>query len=248
MYFLFSGEGPTDLGSGRSGLEIHEHLDGHFEPGPVAHLVDQTIHAVLGFSPLESGHCGFVSESSLSRRSEQLNPTKESVVLRGMKRPRETIYFFNNARALARIARDKRSSLGNEGEQVVAILFRDADGTASASRGNWADKQDSIVRGFAAEGWGDGVPMLANPKSEAWLLCALQDQPYQDCEKWERAAGNDRSPHALKAQLEERLGRPATREHLCQLVIDRTIDAARIDMPSFRAFRKRLDRVIATAE
>ncbi len=244
MYFLFSGEGPTDLGSGRSGLEIHEHLAGHFEPGPLAHLVDQIVADAKGFSPLETLHCGFVSESSLIERKGQLNPAKKSVVLRGVKRPKETIYFYNNARVLARIARKKWLSLDDAAAKVVAILFRDADGTASASRGNWADKHQSMINGFAAEGWASGVPMMPNPKSEAWFLCALQDNPYQNCHSLELASGNDRSPNALKPRLEQWLGPPVTAERLGELVKDRTIDAAKIDMPSFQAFRDRLHGAI----
>ena len=244
MYFLFSGEGPTDLGSGRSGLEIHEHLAGHFEPGPLAHLVDQMVEDAQGFSPLETLHCGFVSETSLSRRKDELNPAKKSVVLPGAKRRKETGYFYNNARILARIARKQASKLNTN---VVAVLFRDADGTASGSRGEWDAKHQSMLNGFAAEDCVSAVPMLANPKSEAWLLCALQDNPYQDCQKWEQASGNDQSPNALKPILELRLGLPVSRERLCELVANRTINHAKINMPSFNAFRRELHRVIPPA-
>ncbi len=241
MYLLFSGEGPTDLGSGRSGLEIHEHDAGQFEPGPLAHLVDQIVEDSRGFSPLETGLCGFVSETSLSRRKAGLNPTKKSVILPGVKRRKETGFFFNNARILARIAREKSSSLDGK---VIAVLFRDADGTASASRGEWANKYQSMLNGFSAEGWTHGVPMPANPKLEAWWLCAFQDNPYQGCHKLEQASGNDRSPNALKPLLEQRLGSPVGRERLCELVVDRAIDHARLDMPSFNAFREDLHRAI----
>ena len=242
MYFLFSGEGPTDLGAGSFGSEIHEHLAGDFKPGPLALLVDQTVEDIQRFSPLETRHCGFVSESSLSDRKQELNPLKKSVVLRGTKRPKETIYFYNSARELARIAREKSRSL--QQEAVVTILFRDADGTASASRGNWSDKHQSMLRGFAAENWSDGVPMVANPKSEAWLLCALRERPYQNCDKLEQGSGNDRSPNALKLLLEKLMGGPVSCERLCELVINRTIDHEKIDMPSFNAFRGNLHRVI----
>ncbi len=245
MYFLFSGEGPTDLGSGHSGQEIHEHLVGHFEPGPLAHVIDQIVEDARGFSPLETLHCGFVSETSLSRRKVELNPLKKSPILPGVKRQKETAYFYNDARIFARFAREKSSVLKQE--EVVAVLFRDADGTASAARGSWAAKHQSMLKGFADEQWSRGVPMLANPKLEAWLLCALQDNPYQECRKWEDASGNDRSPNALKPLLEQRLGLPISRERLCELVVDRTIDHAKLDMPSFNAFREDLHRAIHPA-
>ncbi len=242
MYFLFSGEGPSDLGSGWSGSHIHEHLAGHFKPGPLAHLIDQMIQQAEGFSPLDSLHCGFVSENTLGERKSELNPIKKAAKLPGVKREKESIYFYNHARVLARIARKKSVDLDQE--PVVAILFRDADGTASASRGNWANKHGSILRGFADECWPGGVPMVPNPKSEAWFLCALQDNPYQNCHSLELASGNDRSPNALKPRLEQWLGPPVSAERLGELVKDRTIDAAKIDMPSFQAFRDRLHEAV----
>ncbi len=56
---------------------------------------------------------------------------------------------------------------------VIAVLFRDSDGTASSGRGLWEDKRKSIEDGFGEAGFDYGVPMIPKPKSEAWLLCAF---------------------------------------------------------------------------
>jgi hypothetical protein len=128
---------------------------------------------------------------------------------------------------------------------VVAILFRDSDGTASAGRGLWAEKRQSMLDGFAQEGFLRGVPMIPKPKSEAWLLCALRANPYQGCESLEDRSGNDDSPNSLKRELKEIMGEelPVT-EILCGLIEDGKIDVDRIAMPSFGAFRSRLEEVI----
>lgn len=43
---------------------------------------------------------------------------------------------------------------------------------------------------------------------------------------------------------EKLLGEPASRERLCTMVLDRTIDFDKIQMPSFTAFHSRLEDVI----
>jgi len=63
-----------------------------------------------------------------------------------------------------------------------------------------------MLNGFAHEGFDSGVPMLPNPKSEAWLLCALKKpRPYQDCDRIEAGSGNAAAPDSLKAQLEQQV-------------------------------------------
>jgi hypothetical protein len=239
MYFLFSGEGATDLGEGVPGAEIAE--GGHFHHGPMAVMADQIVENRQGYSPLETGHHGYVSEYELTARAAELKAVKKSVRLPGPKQPKETRYFFNNARVLARIAKAKATLLKDE---VVAVLFRDSDGTASAGRGLWQEKRESMLHGFEEEGFSKGVPMIPKPKSEAWLLCALRKNPYQDCEALENRSGNDNSPNSLKSELEELLGAAPTREGLRDMVQNRIVDVERLRMPSFDAFRARLEEVI----
>jgi hypothetical protein len=86
--------------------------------------------------------------------------------------------------------------------------------------------------------------MIPKPKSEAWLICALKDEPYQHCEPLEDRSGNDTSPNPLKGELEALLGEPTSRKKLSEMVSDGTIDIGRIDMPSFHSFRESLQAAI----
>jgi hypothetical protein len=127
---------------------------------------------------------------------------------------------------------------------LVLVLFRDADGTASSGRGEWADKWNSMLAGFAIEQISTGVPMLPKPKSEAWILCALRNQ-YQSCAKLENESGNDASPNSLKKQLEEHLGETGSRTVINEKIAMGTIDLDKIaDMDSLTKFTDRLNEVI----
>ncbi|EDX77979.1 hypothetical protein MC7420_7717 [Coleofasciculus chthonoplastes PCC 7420] len=86
--------------------------------------------------------------------------------------------------------------------------------------------------------------MIPKPKSEAWVLCALRER-YQNCQRLENESGNDDSPNSLKKQLEEHLGKPATRELLNDKIDQGNLDISQIiDMPSLKAFKDRLDEVL----
>jgi hypothetical protein len=239
MYFLFSGEGPTDLGIGTGAGMICE--GDEFGHGPMAIIVDQMVEDRQGYSPLGVSVCGIVSEHSLSERKGQLKPAKKSIRLPGVKQPKETRYFFNNARLLARIAQEKRAELADE---VVAVLFRDSDGTASAGRGLWDDQRRSMIQGFDEEGFARGVPMIPRPKSEAWILCGLTGNPNYGGAPLEERSGNDNSPNSLKDELRTFAGKSLAREMLCEMVRDRRIDYRKIALPSFDAFANRLADVI----
>jgi hypothetical protein len=237
MYALLSGEGATDMGAATEGSPVCE--GEAFLQGPMAVIVDQIVEGKLHYSVFDVGSFGFVPERGLARRAGELKAAKKALRLPGKKRAKETRYFFNNARILARIAKEKEAE---REEEVVAVLFRDSDGTASAGRGPWEDKFTSMLHGFDEEGFPRGVPMI--PKSEAWALCALKPRPYHDCEGLERRSGNDDSPKALKKELAKILGEADVRKRLCEMLADREIDIRKIDMPSFTAFRSRLEEVI----
>jgi hypothetical protein len=222
MLLVLSGEGPTDLGG--YGEEI----------GPLTKLVDQWIEQRLGYSLVDCGFYYFFSKKQLSDRAKAIKPRS----MKGKKQASETRYFYKNARALALLARELDS------EEMIVVLFRDADGTASSDRGEWLDKWNSMLAGFEIEGMATGVPMIPKPKSEAWLLCALRDG-YQGCAGLEEESGNDASPRSLKGQLQEVLGEDTSRERLNDLVDRGDIDFSRIkDMRSLTAFTKRLDEVL----
>lgn len=238
MFFLLSGEGVSDIGAANGAAAICEGED--FVVGPMAVVVSKVVEAKHDYSIL-LGTCGFISERSLVQRAGELKAAKKQLRLPGKKQAKETHYFFNNARILARFAKEKATAFDGK---VVAILFRDADGTASAGRGDWDHKRKSMLDGFEEEGFDKGVPMIPKPKSEAWLICALKKNPYQGCQLLEGRSGNDRSPNSLKGELAELLGGKVAPEVLCEM-IDRLFNIDRIKMSSFSAFRDRLEEVIA---
>lgn len=239
MFLLLSGEGSTDIGSCVGAATVCQGPD--FLPGPMAIVVDQIIDAKLKYSPLAYLSVGCVSEAGLSGAAKGLAAAKKGLRLPGSKRRKETGYFYSNARALASIA---KATAISEKDEVVAVLFRDSDGTASAGRGLWADKRQSMLDGFDDESFNRGVPMIPRPKSEAWLLCGLKQQPYQGCGALEVRSGNDRSPNSLKDELEAVLGGATSRQNLVTLVQGRTVDIDKISMHSFSAFRIRLEAVL----
>lgn len=242
MYVLFSGEGPSDLGQCELGLDRCEAE--HFLPGPMSWVVDQLIERFqdFEFSHIESDCVGFISETYLA---ENKAPPTQKARLPGKKKPLETQYYFENARALAIAAQRKSEVINNE--KVIAVLFRDSDGTASAGRGDWANKHKSILAGFAEENFEYGVAMLPKPKSEAWLLCALKDNAYQHCQQLENESGNDKSQRPLKEQLSEALQGNDSAEQINDKIRSYEIDVHQIDMPSFNVFKDNLKEVVKGA-
>jgi len=235
MYFLLSGEGPTDIGlcsDGMNACEGNSHLQ-----GPMAIIISQLVEQRLQFSFMDTRYYGYVSKRELVNRASIFKSEKKSLRLPGKKKPKETGYFYRNARALALCAKDKEVEFN---DKVIAVFFRDSDGTASADRGLWKDKWDSIIQGFSIEGFERGVPMIPKPKSEAWIICSVKNNPYQNCVALENRSGNDKSPNSLKTELAEILKDQPSREQLCEMVNNGAIDINRIDMPSFLAFKKAL--------
>ncbi|MGI2029387.1 hypothetical protein [Endozoicomonas acroporae] len=239
MYLLFSGEGPTDMGQSTVANEVCE--GDQFQPGPMAWFVDQWVDRKAYLSHIEHDLCGFIPKPQLVTRAKA-SASGKSMGLRGKKHPEhETRYYYNNARAMAQIAKE-RPEFSND--KVIAVLFRDGDGTQSSGRGEWSAKYQSMMDGFSREGVDTGVPMIPRPKSEAWLLCAVGNN-YQHCRRLEDESGNDRSQNPLKEQLEQALGEDATRELLVERIRSRGIDIERIiDMPSLNKFKERLDEVL----
>lgn len=130
------------------------------------------------------------------------------------------------------------------GFRSISMLFRDADTKASGGRGEWQDKWDSIIKGFEDESLQTGVPMVAKPISEAWILCALQ-YAYHNCSTLENITASKKSPYSLKSQLEEHLGQTVTRTLLNNKIDDGEIDFTCInDMPSLNKFKERADAVM----
>lgn len=243
MYFLLSGEGPGDIGVCNPSADRCDRAG--FSEGPMAIIIDQLVETFQCYdmSHLDTDRVSYVSEGYLS--AHKLPPRKKAMSLRGKKRPAETKYYFENARSIAAAAKATSEEIA---DSVVAVLFRDADGTASAGRGNWIDKRNSMIEGFKAEDFDLGVPMVPKPKSEAWLLCATKVNPYQHCALLENESGNDDSGRiSLKDKLSASLNDNSGIGHINRQVVNRTIDALQIDMLSFNAFKEDLERAVKRA-
>lgn len=235
MILLVSGEGPSDIGACTNQQSVCRGED--FQAGPMGIIVDLLAERELGYSMLGVQTIEFIGETALIGHSKQL-PMALSA---GKKRDYETAYHFKSARALARLAINKKAQ---ETCEVGAVLFRDADGTRSTERGLYEAKWASIEGGFMAELFSHGIPMVPKPKSEAWLICALKNNAYQNCADLEESlSGNDNSPEPAKAELEGLLHARGRGFHdLSDMVPEMAMDNIR--MPSFDRFRERLREVI----
>lgn len=234
MLLVVSGEGPSDIGTRQPGNEGYV-----FVPGPMTILVDQLLELQLHYSLLDVDQVRFVAKAELvdaaaKHRGRQFRAP-------GKHRPKEAGYYYENALRLAHLARELASEAGSP---VIAVFFRDADGVQSAGRGEWHLKWASILAGFMDGGCETGVPMLPQPKSEAWLLCALREPSYQHCARLEQESGNDDSPNPLKAQLALVCDGATSALELADAVRNGHVDAQRIDMPSYNAFREQLVKAV----
>jgi hypothetical protein len=237
MRLLLSGEGPTDLGTTRlvaGGTQ--------FVPGPMAVIVDTLLEPRLGYSILRLHRDGAECLRHVNESELAANVKQASTVLPGIKSGKGMGYFTRAAEVLGRLA---QADAKEKNDDVLAVFFRDSDGTRAAPRNLWEQKFESIRAGFQRAEFEAGVAMVPRPKSEAWLLCALKEHAYQHCEALEDAPGNDNSPNALKARLHARMG-GANAEEQAEWVRSGQVDPASIGMPSFAAFVAELNRA-ATA-
>ncbi|MEP3348523.1 MAG: hypothetical protein ABJN96_01085 [Marinomonas sp.] len=235
MHLLLSGEGAGDIGVCDPSLPTCDRMG--LSEGPMAIIVDQLVELFQGYemSHLEYEKVSFVSKTYLVEN--KASPKSKGMSLPGKKKPVETKYFYENARSLAIAAKVKCDEIN---DKVVAVLFRDSDGTASAGRGFWSDKRKSMIEGFKAEQFEFGVAMVPKPKSEAWLLCATE-KGYQHCQLLENEPGNDGSNRlSLKSQLEKSLRGKSSKEDINALLRDLSIDVNLINMPSFNIFKEDL--------
>lgn len=234
MRLLLSGEGPTDLGHQKpseGGME--------FVPGPMAWVVDKVLerhhtqYSMLDIH-LAGGDCvTHVHETELAAMGKQGSP-----LFPGVKFGKGTAFFTRNAQVLGLWANQVAAE---EGQPVLAVLFRDGDGVRATPAGEWQSKVESMHRGFALVECDTGIPMVPRPKSEAWLLCALRAPGYANCTPLEDASGNDVSSNSLKKQLAALCGgKDPSADEQAEWVRAGVVDPMRIDMPSFNAFKQSL--------
>lgn len=242
MKLLLSGEGPTDLGIVTLGASGES-----FAPGPMAWIVDKLLERHhLSYSLIETHNAGagcivYVAKSRLASFAKQ---GKNNIRLPGFKYGKGNSFFASNAQCLGLYA--KKLSAEEAGTPVIAILFRDGDGTNS--KNEWSDKVESMRRGFELVEFRTGVSMVPNPKSEAWLICALRTPAYSGCASLEDESGNDNSSNPLKDQLARLCGglHPSA-ETQADWVREGRVDPSRIEMPSFSVFKEDLRKAARIA-
>jgi hypothetical protein len=239
MKLLISGEGTSDLGACNNAQG--QCSDEFFNPGPMAVWLARLWEALLHYNLLDIPDAVlFVSETALAQQSKQEGRGKRMHSLRSRDKPAETGLYFSNARQLGLMAKQ----LATDGQvPVMAVLFRDADGTHSAPGQLWQTKWNSILDGFSEATFDFGVPMLPKPKSEAWLLCAGKTARHSH-EGLEAISGNDDSPHSAKKQLDEFFGGHRAADQLADWCQENPTDWSNLlTMPSFKAFFERFQEV-----
>jgi hypothetical protein len=198
----------------------------------MAYFVDHEFKKHFGFSALDSQLTYFASESLLKQVQSKFrgNPMF-------MGKLNGSLLYRRNAQALGCLAR--HLSRQNGDQPVIAVLFRDCDGTNSTPKDRWEDLLKSLSGergGFKTLGVHTGVPMMPRPKSEAWLICSVQND-YLHCESLEDLPGNDCSPNGAKKILEKALGFTPNSEQLVDMICSGTIDPERVQMESLSRFR-----------
>lgn len=240
MILILSGEGPTDLGTCNNAQS--ECREGDFSIGPMGILVDKIIESLIGYSLRTiPGAIHYISKARLRALAMERKNSKRSMVLRGKYHDHETSYFYVNSWDLGIAS----SQMQRHGDSVVAVFFRDCDRMRSDPTQIWKSKFKSVKDGFSRAGFSRGVPMIANPKSEAWLLCCAKDQPFQHCAILENISGNDDAPHPAKVQLANALGGEKNAEELNAWLDELVFDLqGACTMPSFAAFSDRLHEAV----
>lgn len=241
MMVILSGEGKTDFGQCTNGQGMCSGED--YQLGAMAMIVDKMLTERMNYSIRETTPdlFLFVSEAALKEREERRKQESRKFSFAGKKREQETGYFYINAWMLGDIALEKEAELN---DKAMAVLFRDCDGTNSSTTGLWGAKWQSMLNGFQRAGFHCGIPMLPKPKSEAWLICAAKNPPYQHCNELEDLSGNDNSPKSAKKRLDELFGSHKSTEELCDWLLETRFDFNACEMPSFKAFKDRFNYVL----
>jgi hypothetical protein len=237
---LISGEGARDLGACNNAQG--QCSDADFNRGPMAVWLVRLWESLLHYNPFDIPEAVvFVSKKALSEKTKNAGSRMQRQ--RGKKQEVETGLYFSNAHQLGLIAKQMAS---DNGDAVIAVLFRDADGTCSAPGQQWQAKWDSMLNGFRSAEFDFGVPMLPNPKSEAWLLCAGKTAQHSYA-ALENISGNDDSPNSAKKRWESFRGAPQNAALEADWCISNPQDWLNLQtMPSFDYFYKRFHEVAGT--
>jgi len=231
MHLVLSGEGKTDIG-------LFSYENGEFIPAPMYYIIDKIIEKQLDYSIYDTTP----SEITFISKAQLIEVCKSFKVFSGKKQVQETGYFYKNAIGLSRIAKQKCEE--KKDNDVIAVLFRDCDGTGTSSSTIWNDKIKSMEIAFEQEKI-HGIPMIPNPKSEAWLICALKTIAYQNCGQLENRSGNDDSPNNLKDELKTILSTMRKEYNdINDMIKNEEIDIYKIKMSSFDYFLEKLEHLL----
>jgi hypothetical protein len=241
MKLLISGEGPSDLGACNNAQG--QCSDGDFNRGPMTVWLARLWAAMLDYNLLDMPEAVvYVPEKALAQKAKESGSHMQR--LRGKKQAVETGLYFSNAQQLGLMAQQLAE---DHSVTVMAVLFRDADGTRSAPGQMWQTKWDSMVNGFASVAYEFGVPMMPKPKSEAWLLCAGQSGNHSYA-ALEEISGNDASPKSAKKQWNDFMGSQQTAAQEADWCETNPTDwSSLLTMPSFKAFYDRFHEVANAA-
>lgn len=239
---LTFGEGPTDMGRSRN-AQAYAHGD-DLEVGPMLRLA----HRLLGrhlpdwnadLFDLQQEHA---IPSVLVAPAEMKSLVKSAAIKLPSKKTKQG-YLIHSKRGA--VLGELAQQSGSLTEAQLAIYFHDTDGTNREPH-DPNDLVQAVNEGFRAAGFaGQGVAMVPQPTSEAWLICSCKPDAYQHCAQLEtQLSGNDRSPaRAPKLVLGHHLGNPDY--HRGDLVpVVNAIALDRLDMPTFNQFRDDLKQGI----
>ena len=239
---LVFGEGPTDMGRSRN-AQAYAHGD-DLEVGPMLRLA----HRLLGrhlpdwnadLFDLQQEHA---IPSVLVAPAEMKSLVKSSAIKLPSKKTKQG-YLIHSKRGA--VLGELAQQTGSLTEAQLAIYFHDTDGT-NRDPHDPHDLMQAVNEGFRAAGFaGQGVAMVPQPTSEAWLICSCKVEPYQHCTQLEtQLSGNDRSPDRAPKKV---LGRLLNNEeyHRGDLwPVVEGIELDRLDMPTFNRFRDDLKQGI----
>lgn len=239
---LAFGEGPTDMGRSRN-AQAYVHGD-DLEVGPMLRLA----HRLLGrhlpdwnadLFDLQQEHA---IPSVLVAKAEMATKTRAGKFKLLSKEVKQG-YLIHSKRAA--VLGELAQQSGSLTEAQLAIYFHDTDGT-NRDPHDPHDLVQAVNEGFRAAGFaGQGVAMVPQPTSEAWLICSCKPDAYQHCAQLEtQLSGNDRSPaRAPKLVLGHHLRNPDYHRGDLLPVVN-AIELDRLDMPTFNQLRDDLKQGI----
>lgn len=239
---LAFGEGPTDMGRSRN-AQAYAHGD-DLEVGPMLRLAHRLLARHLpdwnaDLFDLQQEHA---VPSVLVAPAEMKSLVKSAAIKLPSKKTKQG-YLIHSKRGA--VLGELAQQSGSLTEAQLAIYFHDTDGTTRDPH----DPHDLVLavnEGFRAAGFASqGVAMVPQPTSEAWLICSCKPDAYQHCAQLEtQLSGNDRSPaRAPKLVLGHHLRNPDYHRGDLLPVVN-AIELDRLDMPTFNQFRDDLKQGI----